>query len=216
MLQWWVDVLDNFSDFSPLHKKLICEFLSVEEHVLDLVAVSSTIEESGKLAEVERLSEPQARESSMSGNDFKIHVKKVRQDNKVQKNSVAIVQGPDNHNPLYVIRISREGSLLSEATHRFAPYRDLYTKLNGEKVCDRLLTAPFPVTLRRSSIGIKMNHDQVEQRRQMLQTVRIFCLCSDSIHLNCSGGLIALIISMIFQKIIENVFQNSLVCLQIR
>ena len=93
-----------------------------------------------------------------------------REDGKIQRNDVLISPGPGGPNPLYTLTIKRDGAILNEVTHRFGPYRDFYTKLNSDKSCEKLVSAPFPETLARSFVGL--SEQQLKERRERLDAVR--------------------------------------------
>ena len=67
-------------------------------------------------------------------------------------------------------------TVLAEVKGQFAVFRDLHAKLSEHAAFQGVLAAPFPVTKRRSSLGIKMNDDAVEERRQELNLVNIRAL----------------------------------------
>jgi hypothetical protein len=92
-----------------------------------------------------------------------------REDGKIQRNDVSVSPGPGGANPLYTLTIKRDGVLLGEVTQRFGPYRDLYTKLNSDKSCEKLVLAPFPETLARSFVGL--SEQQLKERREKLDAV---------------------------------------------
>jgi hypothetical protein len=111
------------------------------------------------------------RDSVYEANSKKVYKKRNRPDNKMQKHFVEVVHGPENSNPLYILRLAYDGASVTEITERFGPHRDLYTKLNKNKFCDLFLSAPFPVTMARNAFGIKLNQQQIEERRAGLETV---------------------------------------------
>ena len=98
-------------------------------------------------------------------------VKAIRRDTLTQKNTVVTTVAPVNGHPVYTMRIMNDNSIVSEVQHQFAAFRNIYAQLNEEKYCDKMLTAPFPATLRRSSLGLKLNDDMIEVRRSELNTV---------------------------------------------
>ena len=171
MLQWWTDVLDNFDDFEEASRKDIAEFLRVA--VADLTLIDDPNPQPAAAEYMGgRDTLAVSRDSVIEANSKKVYVKKVRDDDLYQRNVAEMVLGPENSNPLYTLRILRDGSRLAEVTQRFGPYRDLYTKINADKICDIVLSAPFPVTLKMSALGLKPH--QIEDRRAGLQNVCIY------------------------------------------
>jgi hypothetical protein len=100
-------------------------------------------------------------------------VRKIRADNKIQKNDVVVLVAPSQgSSAFFQVRISRDGNLKSEVQHRFAPFRDLHTAINGDNACDRLTgDVKFPETLAKSSWGRKLSNEEVEDRRSKLDQV---------------------------------------------
>lgn len=92
-----------------------------------------------------------------------------REDGKVQRNDVKVILGPADKNPVYVLTVKRDENVLKQIALRFGPYRDLFEKLNGDKSCDKLLTAPFPPTTKLSAIGLSQK--QLLERASGLDTV---------------------------------------------
>ena len=104
-------------------------------------------------------------------NSGKAYRKKHRTDNKVQKYTVNLSPGPDNKNPLYSLKLHHKGIVVAETVDRFAAHRDLFTKLNADKFCDQVLSAPFPITYGFSKLGVKMSESQIQDRRSKLYLV---------------------------------------------
>lgn len=70
-------------------------------------------------------------------------------------------------------------------------FRDLQCLLIEEGGLDGLISAPFPVTLRRSSIGVRMNAEAVEMRRQALNAVK--CCLQFYLMLRCHIFIFAVV-----------------------
>ena len=133
------------------------------------------------------------RDSVYEANSKKIYRKRARADNKIQKHFVEVGLGPENSNPLYSLRLAYDGASVSEITERFGPHRDLYTKLNKNKFCDLFLSAPFPVTKTRNAFGIKLNQQQIEERRAGLETVSIFYNISYWNYIDAEFAIVAVV-----------------------
>lgn len=161
--------MDHFSDIKEECKDIIAEFLSIprdrlelEDEATDNVAPAvNTPVENG--TPVEPIVETPPTAAVFANTD--------RNNNLIQPNTAQITQAPENGHPVYTLRIVRSTTVLSEVKGQFAMYRDLFTKLNEEGFCDDLLTARFPATQRRSSLGIRLGDDLVESRRQELNMV---------------------------------------------
>lgn len=95
-----------------------------------------------------------------------------RVDGKIQRNEVQLsVAHTTSSSPNYSFRIYRDGKQLVEVIGRFAIFRDFYNSVNSNKVCDILLKKEFPPTLVKSSLGVGLSEQEVENRRDMLDEV---------------------------------------------
>jgi hypothetical protein len=163
--------MDHFSDITAEKQNLVAEFLSVSPAALQLVEAGAASRQSEEAMD----SEVQFEERPDT-----TYVKAVRPDTKTQRNTVLLTCAVDKH-PVYTLRVVRSVAVLGEAEGQFAKFRDLYVSVNSDGFCDTLLTAPFPHTKRRSSIGFKLSDDMVEVRRQELKTV-----CSLKLFVSCT------------------------------
>jgi hypothetical protein len=178
--KWMKDILFLFHSFDPPTKGLVNKFLGcseeyendVVEHVVELLNVPGSVVGNPPVP----ATEGGGGEAKFEDRPTTTYMKAVRRDTLQQPSSVVITFAPVNGHPLYTMSIVRQGQALSEVKGQFAKFRDLHGRLNADKYCDTLLTAPFPATKRRSSIGLKLTDDLLEVRRQELNTVcsRVF------------------------------------------
>lgn len=173
--QWWIDLLDHFTDVHDDLKSLISEFLSIPREKLELVDGASPAAAPAAPAGGEPRAEPEPEPEPEAASDERDHEGPKLSD-MVQRNTALITQAPDNGHPVYTLRIVRLVTVLAEVKGQFAVFRDLHAKLSEHAAFQGVLAAPFPVTKRRSSLGIKMNDDAVEERRQELNVVNIRAL----------------------------------------
>ena len=169
---WLVELLDNFSDLDTERKNHISDFLSVESQKLELADPDE-----GPVSPDEGIPTASDETIQFSNRLDTVFVKTSRPDNLVQPNTVVITVAPDNGHPVYTLALLKDGAVLGEAVGQFAIYRELFTKVNSDNFCTNNLTAPFPATMRRSSLGLKMADDQVEKRREELNTVSLSRVC---------------------------------------
>lgn len=172
--KWVKDVLHLYHSFEPHAKDVVNRFLGYSEDY-ENEEVEQLIEKMNIPGSVvgNPVVEANEDESVLEDNEPTVFMKAVRRDTMMQKNSVLITQSPENGHPFYTLQIQRNGSLRGEVKGQFAIYRDLHMKLNADRYISDLLTAPFPATKRRSSLGFQLSNDMVEVRRQELNTVKI-------------------------------------------
>jgi hypothetical protein len=95
-----------------------------------------------------------------------------RADGKVQLNkAVMTLQNASGGSPTYHLLITRDVIKVFDQALRFAAYRDLYTAINVSNECDDLLKVPFPPTLAKSSLGLKLTSEELRERFEILNTV---------------------------------------------
>lgn len=116
--------------------------------------------------------------------------RKVRSDTKYQANEISITSEEQSGHPVFVLSISRDGLVKAKLTHRFAPYRDLYTSIVADETVKRCVS--FPETLKKSAFGVKLNAKELEIRRAKLENVSdvfIFIILSiiSSLFLMCDS-----------------------------
>ena len=171
--------MDNFDELSEDNKRLISTYLSIPIAELMLIdslnpgKAQSPAENQYTNVSRDTVSRETvvARDSVIEANSNKRYVKKVRNDNMYQRNTLSIESKADGSNPIYMLTVCRSGKEIVQVSHRFGPHRDLYMAINGDQVCDKLLSAPFPITHSRQKLGIKLSEKDIEARRKGLEEV---------------------------------------------
>ena len=84
--------------------------------------------------------------------------------------NIQVTLNNSGSHPVYNFQLlSRDGKHRVEKSLRFAPCREFHEDIVSS--CDVVLEAPFPVTMKRSALGIKLTDDELEERRRQLAKV---------------------------------------------